>query len=205
MAMNPIEHSRAHWRRLTFMLLVAIPFLPEIVMGGTAALAALSGCKPDQDKVCLIGAVPVSDVIAFALQSAAGWVRLSYAWHVAMYAVLAVWIVVCYVALTRGWARLRSRLLLGFAVALIFAFLPYFAPMLTLDALAHGQCHANEAYVGACKIFGGEVGAPAHDAVRLGWGFLYGGALLAPAIFVVYAIIVIAFHRVSAKRPVTST
>jgi hypothetical protein len=100
-----------------------------------------------------------------------------------------------------GWSRTRSRLLLGFAVALVFAVLPYFGPLLAIGNLVSDSCQPNEGGVGSCVMFGGYVG-PAHDAVRAGW-LILAGAPIALGAFIIYAIITIIFRTLSAKRPVT--
>jgi hypothetical protein len=58
-----------------------------------------------------------------------------------------------------------SRLVLGFAVAVVFAVLPYFGPMLAIANFANANCRPNEGGVGACIIFGGYVGGP----YLMGW------------------------------------
>jgi hypothetical protein len=46
------------------------------------------------------------------------------------------WLVVCYLALSLGWrTRITSRLLLAFAVTLIFAFLPNLMPLRELGII----------------------------------------------------------------------
>jgi hypothetical protein len=189
---------------------VIIPFLPEIVIWAVAAIAWTMGCQPDQKVPCLIGALPVSDVIGLALQTGAGLaiagVRSSAVWLVVIHVAVAAWLVACYLALMQGWARMPSRLLLGFAVALIFAFLPFFGPMLALANLVNENCRPNEGGVGSCMLFGGYVGgpdhSPAHDAVLMGWLAPH-GALLALGIFGIYAIVVVVAGR-HGKMPAPS-
>ena len=201
------EPPRRHKARFAFLLLVIIPFLPEILIWAAATIAELKGCQPDQKDACLIGTLPVSDIIAFSLYLGAGLiiagVRASYVWLVVACGAMAGWLVACYAALILGWARVSSRLLLGFAVAAVFAFLPYFGPMLSVANLVNEHCRPNDGGVGACMMFGSYVGkpeaSPAHDAVMLGWLAPY-GALLALAIFAVYAVVVIVIAIASAKR-----
>jgi hypothetical protein len=201
------QHSHRRWR-LLLLLLVLIPFAPEIMIGGAAGLARLGGCEAGQKAICLVGPVAVSDIITAALQAGAGAVvaavRSSYLGLIAIYAAIAVWLVLCYVALWQGWRRKPARLLLGFVIALLFAVLPYFGPLLAIANLANEGCRPNDGGVGSCLIFGGPIGSPgaspAHDAVSLGWMAPY-GAMLALGIYILYAVIVIV--RASPRRPVT--
>jgi hypothetical protein len=43
-----LERPRRHLWRLGLLVLVVIPFLPEIVIYLAAALAEIMGCQPDQ-------------------------------------------------------------------------------------------------------------------------------------------------------------
>lgn len=200
---TPTPPSQRHFWRLAFLLLVVAPFLPEIVIYLTAALAKIMGCQLDQKNACLIGPIPVSDIIAFALQVGAGLIVAArnngILWLVVFFIVSTAWLVVCFVALTFGWAHARSRLLLGFAVALVFAVLPFFGPLLAIGNLVYQNCQPNEGGVGSCVMFGGYVGPPAHDAVKAGW-LILAGAPIALGAFVIYAIVTIIIHAFSAKR-----
>jgi hypothetical protein len=51
-----IERSRRYLWRLGLLLLVVIPFLPEIVIYLTVALAEIMGCQPNQNSACLMTA-----------------------------------------------------------------------------------------------------------------------------------------------------
>ena len=192
--------------RFLLLLLVIIPFIPVIAICMIAAVASLVGCQPDQKNVCLIGSLSVSDVIGWALRSGASFVadnaRKSGEWLTWFYVTVGGWLVVSYVLVILGWARTLSRLLLGFAVTMAFAFLPYFGPMLAIANLTHDQCRPNEGYVGPCIIFGGQVGDAAHDAVFIGWLAFRGGIRIALGLFVIYVIVVIVLGVVSAKRRV---
>jgi hypothetical protein len=186
-------------------LLVIIPFLPEIVIWITATLAEIMGCRPDQKDTCLIWSLPVSEIIAIALRISAGFVVAAtnngLLWFAVFCGAVTAWLVVCYCALTLGWARTRSRLLLGFAIAVAFAFLPYFGPLLSVAKLANSNCQPNEGGVGSCEIFGGYVG-PAHDAVRAGW-LILAGAPIALGAFIIYAAVMVMVSAVSRKRSET--
>jgi hypothetical protein len=187
MTTTSAKHSHHRLARLVLLLLVVIPFLPEIVISATAALARLMGCLPEQKEACRIGSLAASDVINWGLQAGAGVrVAASIASLAGFYLAITGWLGMCYVVLTLGWARLASRLLLGLAVALIFALLPYFAPWLSIaNLVTKDSCDPNSGRV--CIIFGGGVKA-AYAAVRVVAPELLYGGLLAIAIFFVYAI-----------------
>lgn len=183
------------------LALVIAPFIPEIAIAATAALARLGGCEPAESSTCLIATLPVSSVIALALRAKASFIVAHVAdpahqaaWLSALYLAIAIWLAICYLVVIRGWVHLASRLIIGFVVTLIFAVLPYFGSMLALADLINEDCLPNEGGVGTCRLFGGYVQgpeySPAHDAVRIGWlGFL--GTPLALVLFAVYAIMVI--------------
>jgi hypothetical protein len=206
------DHSYRWLCRAALLLLLIGAFAPEIVIRATVALARLKGCELDQKDVCLLGTVPVSDIIDRTLQLSARFVLAtlhSSRWWV-VYAVIAGWSIACYVLLIGGWARLLSRLGIGFVVMAISAILPYFGPMLAIAILSGENCQPNEGGVGACTVFGGYVGdpctSPVHDAVVLGWE-APDGARLSLAIFAVYAIVVIALRLIElvlARRSSTS-
>lgn len=202
----PNSDYRRHFWRLSFSLLIIVPFLPEIAIYIVAAIAKLMGCQLEQKNVCLIGSVPVSDIIAVALRIGAGslvaaWTH-GYLWFIIFCVTVTLWIVVCFVALTMGWSRTASRLLLGFLAALVFAVLPYFAPQLAIGNLINQNCpQANEGGVGPCMIFGGYVGSPAHDAVQAGW-LILAGVPIALGVFLVYAVLALVIHTLSRKRSV---
>jgi hypothetical protein len=205
------RHPRRGFWRVVLLLLLIIPSLPEIAILVTSALAKIMGCEPGQRDACLIGSLPASDIIAFALQAGAGvvitGVRMSQAWLVAFYVAIIGCLIASYVALILGWARTLNRLLLGLVVAVFFAFVPYFGPMMAVAHLANPNCRPDDSGTRPCTIFGGYVGdsdySPANDAVALGWLGLY-GVPLSFAMFVGYAIVVIVIGVISAKRAVTS-
>lgn len=207
MAATSFEHPLRHLRRLVLFLLLIVPLVPEIVIYATVALARLMGCHLNQKEACLIGALAVSDVIGWALQVCAGFiiaaVSNSFVWLAAFYVVVAAWLVACHAVIIRGWRRTSLRLLLGFFVTFIFIFLPYFAPTLAVAALDNENCRPNEGGIGACMVFGGYVGSadhsPAHDAIIMGW-LAPIGAVMALAIFLVYAIVVGIAGVVAARR-----
>ncbi len=199
--------SRQRRFQIAFLVLMLIPMLPEIVIWATAAMAALKGCHPNQKELCLLGSLPVSDIIAYALQAGAGLIvagiRASQIWLIAFYAGITGWLVACYVVLTRGWSNTLTRLVMGFTVALVFAFMPYFGSMLAIANLVNENCRPNDGGVGPCQMFGGYVGSPdrspAHDAVTLGWLAPY-GALMTLATFVLYALVVVIIAVIAQRR-----
>lgn len=179
------------------MALVAVPFLPELVILLTSLFAGLLGCRPSGDTACPFGP-SAAEIIRRALE-AAFLVGSRFGDGLA-----AIWLASCCWLITLGWRRLWSRLLLAFAVSLTCAFVPYFGPMLSISHLVNPKCSPNEGSVGDCLVYGGDVGDIAHAVVRLGWRILE-GAPIAIGIFVLYLIIATAIElrarRSAAPRP----
>jgi hypothetical protein len=182
------------WRAVLFVF-VLLPLLPEALILLSSAYAAAIGCEIDAKTACAIGPPSVSDLIRKALR-AAYYIGSRFADD----NVVVGWLLVCFVLIVLGWSRLGSRLLLGFGVSLILAFLPYFGPKLAIEPLVNANCHPHEGGVPPeCTIYGGDVGNAAHNAVRLGWKFFY-GAPVALGAFVVFAILIIAMAAISRRR-----
>jgi hypothetical protein len=205
MANRSPERPHRHQARLLLLALVAIPLLPEMVIGIAAALAGLMGCRLDQTEPCLIGSLAVSDIISWALQAGAGFIlvriKSSAFWSTGFYLAVGMWLVVCYVVLIQGWSRVASRLLLGFALAFLFALLPYDGPRFAITNLAKkGFCEPTAGGTDVCEMFGRRVeGADA--AVLMGEPILhFAGILLAIAIFAVFAIIVLVSAAAARRR-----
>ncbi|MBR1179542.1 hypothetical protein JQ617_36645 [Bradyrhizobium sp. KB893862 SZCCT0404] len=165
------------------MLLVVLPFLPELVILLTSLFAELWGCRPGSDTGCSIGS-SAAEIIRHALD--AGFVVGSRFGD----GLAVLWLAACCWLITQGWPRLWSRLLLAFAVSLVCAFVPYFGPMLSISHLVNPKCSPNEGGVGDCIVYGGDVGGVAHQVVGLGWRILE-GAPIAIGIFVLYAIVAV--------------
>ncbi|AWM03858.1 hypothetical protein [Bradyrhizobium amphicarpaeae] len=165
------------------MLLVVVPFLPELVILLTSLFAGLLGCRPGSDAGCSIGP-SAAEIIRHALD--AGYLVGSRFGD----GLAVLWLASCYWLITLGWPRLWSRLLLAFAIGLVCAFVPYFGPMLSISHLVNPKCEPNEGGVGDCIVFGGDVGGAAHQVVGLGWRILE-GAPLAIGMFAVYAIVAV--------------
>src|ERR1051325_8069743 len=112
MANEAPGHSRRYWYRLALLLLVIIPFIPELVIFGTIVIAKLMGCEPEQKNLCLIGSLPPSEIIRVSLHATATFI-IDHAgnlkWLVGMYLAIAAWLVACWVVLFQGWMRASSR------------------------------------------------------------------------------------------------
>jgi hypothetical protein len=185
---------RRFWKGALFALVV-LPFLPEILILTASAYAGAIGCQIDSKMACAVGPPSASEVIRTALQAA-----YSIGSQFADDNIVVAWLVLCFVLIIFGWSRLSSRLLLALGVSLIFGFLPYFAPILSIGHLENPKCHPNEGGVPPeCTIYGGDVGNAAHDAVRLGWKFFY-GAPVALGAFVVFVILALGARLVSRRR-----
>jgi len=188
------ELDTHYWRwRSALMLLVVLPFLPELVIFATSLFAEISGCRPDSTSACEIGSSSAATIIRDALK-AASEVGFSFSQGVA-----AVWLAVGCIFITWGWRRVASRLLLALALSLVCAFVPYFGPMLSIGHLINPNCYPNEGGVGPCMIYGGNVGTVAHDAVRLAWR-MADGAPIALGIFIVYTVVTIVMHLREKRR-----
>jgi hypothetical protein len=189
-SLSTVDTRRWRWRA-ALLLLVALPLVPEMVIIGTSLIAKIMGCTPEGGP-CPIGPGSAAGLIRKALE-AATFLGFQFS-----YGLAAVWLIMCYWLVARGWSSLRSRLLLAFALSIIFASVPYVGPLLSIDHLINPinpKCVLNEGGVGDCKIYGGDV-AVAHDTERLAWRVM-AGALIALGIFAVYAIM---SHLRSKKR-----
>ncbi|SDI57559.1 MULTISPECIES: hypothetical protein [Bradyrhizobium] len=190
------NEGRGRWLwRSGLLLLVLLPLLPEIVILAVSVYAAAVGCDADAGLACAVGPPSASGVIRSALKAA-----YTVGTKFADDNIVVAWLVCCFLLIILGWRKLASRLLLALGVTLIFAFLPYFGPILAIGPLVNPKCQPNEGGVPPeCKIYGGDVGNAAHDAVRLGWKFFY-GAPVALVAFVIFALLVLGARLVSRRR-----
>jgi hypothetical protein len=188
--------SRSRWLwRGGLLSLVLIPLLPEMLILAVTAYAVAVGCEADARLACPVGPPSASGVIRSALKAA-----YTIGSKFADDNIVVAWLVCCFLLIIFSWSKLASRLLLAFGVTLIFAVLPYFGPILAIGPLVNSKCQPNEGGVPPeCKIYGGDVGNAAHDAVRLGWKFFY-GAPVAFVAFVVFAVLVLGAHLISRRR-----
>jgi hypothetical protein len=193
-----MANNNRYWYRLAMLLLVVIPFTPEIFIFAVAAFASLRGYQSD---TCFVGSSALGRLIDTALRLGAGLiverVSNSYKWFWIFYTAFAGWLVVCYLLLLKGWSRLSSRLALGFAVAVTFAVLPFFGPIWALVSIStKNSCDPN---IGPCILFGEKI-TQAYAAVVLAEPILqYPGAKLAITIFAFFAIWVALERIVAAK------
>jgi hypothetical protein len=163
MSIEPATEPRRRWWRLALLLLVVLPFLPELAISAVGGLAKIGGCVVDQKEVCLIAGVNVSSALS-GLITAAVVIGSAFAWL----GLAAVWLVMCYLVIVRGWMGLAARLLLALLVTAVFALLPYLAPGFAIAPFVNANCRPNEGGVGSCLIFGGNVSS-AHHTVILQW------------------------------------
>jgi hypothetical protein len=196
MSTTPVAQRRRHWWKLALLLLVVFPFLSEIAIYAVAGLARINGCVVDQKEVCFVAGAKVSDVIS-RLLTAGLWVAGGFVG----FGLAALWLVMCYLLIARGWAGLIVRFSLVLSVTLIFALLPYLAPGLAIAPLINAHCQPNEGGVGPCVIFGGDVSG-AHQTIVLPW-LLFAGVPIALGTAVIYAIVVtvIRARRARPARP----
>jgi hypothetical protein len=183
---------RRSWR-IVLLILVLLPFLPELIIAATAALAAAAGCHVEDKAACLIGPLSPSGMIAVAL-SAGTLVGLGFGFGVAI-----LWLVLCFIAASVGWTRLWMRLLLGAVITVIFALLPYIAPALAIAGFVNASCQPNEGGVGPCVIYGVDIDGAAHEAVTAIWlAFL--GVPIALGMFVIYAVVIVIVRALASRR-----
>jgi hypothetical protein len=194
MTSKPDGNSHHLRWRAALLLLVALPFLPELVILLTSLFAGISGCRPGTDTGCPIGP-SAAGIIRHALET--GFLVGSRFGD----GLAAIWLASCCWLITRGWPRLWTRLLLALAISLTCAFVPYFGPMLSISHLVNPNCSPNEGGVGGCIVYGGDVGGVAHEVVGLGWRIIV-GAPIAIGIFIAYAIIVVIVDLRSQRPPI---
>jgi hypothetical protein len=187
------------WRG-ALLSLVLLPLLPEVLIIVARTYAGVVGCQIDSKLACAVGPPSAAETIRTALQ-AAYFIGSKFADD----SIVLAWLASCYALIILGWTRLSSRLLLSLGASVIFGFLPYFGPILTIAPLANPNCNPNEGGVPPeCIIYGGDVGNAAHDAVRLGWKFFY-GAPAALGAFVVFVVVVLGARLVSRRRIASRT
>jgi hypothetical protein len=185
--------GRGRWR-IALLALVLIPFLPEIVVLFASFGAQVGGCEPGANALCHLGPLAASSVIRGALQ-AGSLIAVGFSFGLS-----AVWLAVCYLAIVWGWRQRWSRIVLALAASVLFAILPYFGPMLSISPLVNAECHPNEGGIPPwCRIYGGDVGDPAHEAVRIGWN-VFLGAPLALLAFVAFVIVLALTDRRTLPR-----
>ncbi|UPK39610.1 hypothetical protein IVB18_21730 [Bradyrhizobium sp. 186] len=198
MADQSPEPSRRHWARAALLLLLVIPFLPELAICAVAALAYFTGCRVDQESPCIVSSLPASEVIDWALWLGGVDIVGSAARRSYFHLILGAWLFVCYVVLIFAWTRLQTRLVIGAAITLVLAVLPYWAPLWTVRMFADERLCKPQST--GCPLFGKKVekafaalnmqDLPAHDS----------GPLLALGMFVAFAVFVAARAGFVARR-----
>jgi hypothetical protein len=176
-----IPSGRRRWQ-LVLILLVALPFLPELAIRVLAGAAHLSGCAAADPTPCTIGPLSLGAALRGAIQGA-----------VAIAAVLGfggviVWLWLAFVAVHRGFPAMAHRLVIAFLVTVALAYLPYLAPGLAVADLMHADCQPHDAGVGACRIFGTAMGRAPNETQVVQW-FAFTGGPIALVMFAVYAFI----------------
>jgi hypothetical protein len=172
---------RHRWQ-VALLPLIILPFVPELVVYAVAAVANAEGCPIDDGPACFIAGAKVSDIIGVFLRSSVV-VAAAFA-----YGVAAVWLLLCYWVIGRGWTGFVSRLLLASLVSLIFGWLPYWAPGHVMEFLVNAHCQPDASgSENACQVYGGSVGIAADEIVIvpvLRWP----GSAFVLGVFVIYAI-----------------
>lgn len=176
------EISERRFWRLLLVALVVLPLLPEITTLAVSEIAELRGCHLGDETACATGSMWSPTTIIRLALNVSYLVSLSFG-----SGAVAVWLVVCYVSITQGWTHLVSRLTLGFLVSLIFGFVPFFAPMISVGRLVNPNCQPNEGGIGPCVAYGGDVGNIVHYNIALAWEVLT-SAPVALGAFVLYCL-----------------
>lgn len=170
---------------------------------GPGAGSAAKGFEPisgsadgEPPAACAIGPFAVSGIVRLALK-AGFFVGASFS-----SGLVVVWLALSYVSISRGWTGFLSRLTLAFLVSLIFSFVPYRGPMMSIEHLRNPRCQPNEGGVGYCVIYGGDVGSIVHYNVALGWKVVTGVlvAFGAFGLYLLFLVVSIATRR-RAGRP----
>ena len=168
--------------RLILVLLVALPFAPELAIRLVAGLGRALACDPAAAQPCMLGPLSLGLLLRPAIQAAVGVAV------VLGFGGILVWLWLGFLAVHRGFPRLAHRLVLAFLLTTIFAYLPYLAPSLAIADLMHADCQPHDAGVGACWIYGTAMGRAPNEAQVVQW-FAFTGGPLALVMFAVYAFI----------------
>jgi hypothetical protein len=183
MTKDPTIHSSHYRWRIVFLLLVVVPFLPEVSIYVASVIAKLKGCEISQETACSLAGMKVSDIISTALDFGA-LASLGFA---------AAWLILCLFVINSGWKETASRRRLALATSIAFAILPYLGPFLAIGPLFNQSCPLNGLNPDYCHIFGGQVDGVVLEAIiPLLLALL--GAPIAVLTFIVYV------RRASTKR-----
>ncbi|MBI5127981.1 MAG: hypothetical protein HZA66_00940 [Rhodopseudomonas palustris] len=174
------------------MLLVAVPFLPEVVMIVAALLGRAVGCHAGQDVECRLGPIDLGHLISVAFRPIS-WLTFGSsneaAWSIAFYLVVAAWTVSCYLLIVRGWTSLRSRLSIGFVIAVTLAVLPYSAPQFTIASIVDfNKCPINLGKDAKCLVFGGNIDHSNSVLILSKLLWQQAGGAIAVMLFVAFAV-----------------
>jgi hypothetical protein len=189
---NSADQLRSRWRHV-FVILVILPFVPEFATLLVGAFAGLFGCRVDAKVACTVVGFSVSDLFGATIEAGV-LVAASFG-----FGLVVVWLALCFVAISVAWTGVKTRLALALATTLIFAVLPYVAPLLALAAFIQGDCNPNEGGVGQCWMFGGDIAEAANEAAVLPW-FLFVGGPLALGAAAVSAIVIVIVRLIQRRR-----
>lgn len=171
---------RRIWWRFALLVLVVLPFLPDLAIYAVGGLAKVNGCVADQKEICRIAGINVSKALSGLVTTS---IVIGSAFVLGL---TVVWLVVCYLVIARGWAGFVARCVLALSVTVIFARLPYLAPYSVIAPLADPSCKPSGGG-GPCPIFGGDVSSAHHtDALQL---LVWPGDVIALSTAAAYAIV----------------
>jgi hypothetical protein len=192
MTTTSADRRTRRWR-LVLLVLVVVPFAPELAIRLVAGAAALHGCAPADAAACTIGPLSLGDLLRHAIEAAV------LAAMTLGFGGIVVWLTLVFVAIHRGCSTVPVRLLLAFVLTVAFALAPYLAPAVAVADLLHGDCQLREVGVGACRLYGTAMGRAANETQVVQWfAFLAGPVAL--VMFAIYAFVA----AVRAPAPGTS-
>lgn len=177
----PSGRGAKRWR-LILLVLVILPFLPELAIRAVVGLASVAGCSPADAAPCTIGPVALGGLLRSSIAAAVATAMLLG------FGGIVVWLIAIFVAVHRGFATTAVRLVLAFVLTVVFVYLPYLAPALAIADLMHADCRPHDLGVGACRLFGTAMGKASNDTQVVQW-FTFLAGPVALILFAVYAFI----------------
>lgn len=182
--------------RWALLLLVIIPFLPEIAVVTTALSAKAMGCLVDQVMPCAVGAWSPGRAIDQAIRLSAVLIDFPSGKRDDFYLFIGGWLIACYVVLSLGWSRMASRFLLGSVLAFIFAVLSTSGPFFAIAFVGASQsCRGTK-----CRLFGDEIYSAGAALAMSAPPFAFEAAALVGLIFAIFVGVVIFAGSVSRWR-----
>jgi hypothetical protein len=173
--------TRPLWK-FVLAVLVLLPFLPAISVYTAVALAKIKDCSVGEEETCVAGAISLSRRIVETAQVSPG---LPVVLLVAL-----TWLALCYLCVGLGWRHTASRLLIGFAITVVFGGLPDFASLPAQGGFVEPHCKPHGGGFGVCGLFDGSVGGGGHILLVMVWVSFTGPFCLLA--FLIYSLVILA-------------